>query len=130
MHTIDLDTMKISQMIIEFASDYIHIGKTIEEKQDYLNAACIAWNIAILPKINRKKALENFLINYKQNNPECDVDVLNGIKEDMQQLIQGKNKLFPNVKLNIIKATIYETESEYRVIAAALPLEQKGILKA
>ena len=47
--------MKVSQMIIDFASDYIHLGETIEEKQNYLNAACIAWNIALLPKNRRKK---------------------------------------------------------------------------
>ena len=122
--------MKISQMIIDFASDYIHIGNTLKEKQLLLNAACIAWNIAVLPKSHRKKALENFLISFKQDNPHCDTATLKEIEEDIQQLIQEKNKLFPNVKVNIVKATISETESEYKIVAAALPLEQETILEA
>jgi len=41
--------MKISQMLIDFASEFIAMADTLEQKQSHLNAACSAWNIAIMP---------------------------------------------------------------------------------
>ena len=61
--------MKLSQMIIDLASDYIDLGSTAEEKQNYLNVVCIAWNISLLPNKYRNIALADFLGNYKKNNP-------------------------------------------------------------
>ena len=52
--------MKMSEMIIDLASDYIELGSTLEEKQSHLNVVCIAWNISILPKSARKMALTHF----------------------------------------------------------------------
>ena len=45
-------------MIIEFAGDFIETGESMEQRQSHLNAACTAWNIANLPKYERRKALE------------------------------------------------------------------------
>jgi len=42
--------VKMSQLIGEYASDYINMGETTEERQSYLNSACSAWNIAVLPE--------------------------------------------------------------------------------
>jgi hypothetical protein len=53
--------MKISQMIIDLASDFIELGATLEEKQSHLNAVCIAWNISILPTNIREQALTHFV---------------------------------------------------------------------
>ena len=49
---------KISEMICEFAGDFIRLGKNHEHKQCLLNAACTAWNIACVPAHNRQKALD------------------------------------------------------------------------
>ena len=119
--------MKISQMIIDFASDYIHLGKTNEEKQNYLNAACVAWNISILPKNIRKKALSDFLATYKKNNPYKNI---NDIKNDMKLLIKEKVRMFPNVKIGISHATITETDNEYRIIATSVKLGQEHVFSA
>ena len=48
-------------MIFEFAQDFIATGEPMEQKQSRLNAACIARNIANLPKYERRKALEFYL---------------------------------------------------------------------
>ena len=114
--------MKISQMIIDFASDYIDLGETIENKQDYLNVACIAWNIAVLPAHQRQTALSDFLIEYKTlNHDETDVG---HVKHDMELLIQQKLKLFPHIKASIVQARIRDSGNTYRIVAAALPEEQ------
>ena len=114
--------MKISQMIIDFASDYIDLGETIENKQAYLNVACIAWNLAVLPADQRQTALNDFLAQYKiLNNYETDAG---HVKHDMELLIQQKMKLFPHIKMSIVQATIRDSSDTYRIVAAALPEEQ------
>ena len=116
--------MKISQMIIDFASDYIDLGETIEKKQDYLNAACIAWNIAILPAYQRQAALNDFLTQYKVRNPH-ETDVRH-VKHDMELLIQQKLKLFPHIKTPIVQATIRDSGDTYSIVAAALSDQQQA----
>ena len=67
-----------------------------------------------------------FLVSYKQNNPESDAYDIKGIKSDMEQLIKEKDRLFPDVKIGIAQATIYENDTEYRIIAAAIPIGEKN----
>ena len=55
-------TLKISEMIINYASDYIRLGDTIDQKQSYLNGACAAWNISLLPAAKRKDAVDKFMV--------------------------------------------------------------------
>lgn len=107
--------MKISQMIIDLASDFIELGATLEEKQSYLNAVCIAWNISILPTNIREQALTHFLTEYKKNNPDEDETSINNVKSDMELLIKEKIKKFPSATKPIEHAKITEDDSEYRI---------------
>ncbi len=102
-------------MIIDFASDFIDLGATLEEKQSYLNAACIAWNISILPANIREKALAHFLDEYKNSNPSEDEDNIKNVKSDMELLIKEKIKKFPSVTKSIEHAKITENDTEYRI---------------
>jgi hypothetical protein len=111
--------MKISQMIIDLALDFIELGSTLEEKQNYLNAASIAWNISILPASVRKKALIEFLATYKQNNPKDDEDNIRNIERDMELLIKKKIRTFPNVFTPIEHAKITENDGEYKIVVAS-----------
>ena len=43
--------IKMSELIGEYASDYINMGESTDECQSYLNSACSAWNIAVLTEI-------------------------------------------------------------------------------
>jgi hypothetical protein len=107
--------MKISQMIIDLAWDFIELGTTLEEKQSHLNIACIAWNISILPTYIREQALAHFLVEYKKNNPSDDEGNINNIKRDMELLIKEKIRKFPSVKKPIEHAKILENDAEYRI---------------
>ena len=113
--------MKMSKMIIDFASEYIAMGDTLEKKQSYLNAACTAWNIAILPEHQRKKALEKYLASYRRHNPH-QRDTAN-LKHDMLLLIKRKNELFPDVKKFIANAEISENDGKYSIAAASANLD-------
>ena len=65
-------TIKMSELIAEYASDYINMGETPEERQSFLNGACTAWNIAILPQDQREITLYQAAAEYKKMNPEID----------------------------------------------------------
>ena len=105
--------MKISQMIIEFAGDYINLGDTVEEMQNYLNVSCIAWNISLLPKNERKAAVDLFINNYMKTNPN-DSNFYN-VQQDIELLIKNKCKYFPNEKYPIESAQVKECEDEYKI---------------
>ncbi|MFH1936316.1 MAG: hypothetical protein ABIK52_01980 [Bacteroidota bacterium] len=113
--TAHLIPRKVSEMVIAFAEDYIQLGETLEQKQNYLNAACAAWNIAVLPKTQRTFALENFLREYRVDNPNATATEIESIRHDMELLIRKKLRQFPNVKRAIVKARITEGEEKDRI---------------
>ena len=59
---------KISEMILEFAGDFLSLGESQEHKQCLLNAACSAWNIACIPADKRQKALDRYMTEYQRLN--------------------------------------------------------------
>jgi hypothetical protein len=113
--------MKISEMIIAFSGDYISMGNTIEEKHSYLNAACTAWNISILPKHERKKEISNYINEYKRLNPH--VSDQSNLRHDIEKLIKQKIRMFPDVKKRIYNAEIIKNGDEYSIFAATVRTE-------
>ena len=108
----------MSELISAYASDYINMGEDTEERQNYLNGACTAWNIAILDENQREGALCKAIEQYKRMNPGTD-DVDN-FEHDLRILIQKKLKMFPNVRKIIIDAMIEPiNETQYRVNIAS-----------
>jgi len=98
----------ISQMVINFAQDFISLGNTIEVKQSYLNAACVAWNISLLHEKARATAINQFLEQYRKLNPGTD-DVVN-VRSDIEQLIDEKLDMYSKEKRSIINAQIEKDE--------------------
>ena len=48
-------------MVLDFAGDYIAMGEDIEEKQQYLNSAVSAWNIACLDEKSQKRSIQKYM---------------------------------------------------------------------
>jgi len=110
--------IKMSELISEYASDYINMGEDTEERQNYLNGACTAWNIAILDENHREGALRGAIESYKKMNPGTD-DVENS-EHDLRILIQKKLVTFPDIKKVIIDAMIEPiSETKYRINIAS-----------
>ncbi len=100
------------------ASDYISMGDTTEDCQSYLNGACTAWNIAILPEHQRDEALRRFVEEYKRLNPGIDDE--ENLIHDMRILIKKKLDLFPAAKKMIVNAHLEELEGlKYRINIAS-----------
>lgn len=76
----------MSELIVEYASDYINMGENTDERQSLLNSACRPWNVAVLPEHLRQEALRHNIEEYKRLNPGSD-DADNLI-HDMQLLIR------------------------------------------
>lgn len=118
--------IKMSEIISEYASDYINMGEDTEERQSYLNGACTAWNIANLSEIRREGALRQVIEEYKRINPGND-DV-EDLEHDLRILIQKKLEMFPDNKKVIIDAMIEPiSETKYRINIAST--DDKRLLK-
>ncbi len=108
-------------MIIKFAGDFIETGESMERRQSLLNAACTAWNIANLPKYERRKALERYLQSYQAQNPG--VQDTNLLRKDMEHLIKQKNRLFPQVKKPIMHAQSRDDSDRFSITAVSMRTE-------
>jgi hypothetical protein len=115
-------TVKTSEMIIEFAGDFIETGDSTEQKQSRLDAACTAWNIANLPKHQRRKALQRYLRRCREENPGVEDVVF--LRKDMERLIKQKTRKFGQVKKPIVHAEIREDGERYSIFAASLRTEE------
>lgn len=115
--------IKMSEIMWEFASDYILPGKDLERKQNLLNSAASAWNIANLPSERREEALDKYLEHFKAMNP--DIDIVDDLREDMEKLIEEKVKNFSHITRQILNAKIYEEDDKFRinVVSTLLPSE-------
>lgn len=111
---------KISEMILEFAGDFLSLGKTQEHKQCLLNAACSAWNIACVPADSRQKAMDRYMTEYRRLNPRMDETGYADVRSDMDNLIQMKLKLFPADVRQIVNARFVRVGDQDRLEAAAM----------
>jgi hypothetical protein len=97
---------KMSEMVLKFAQSYIDMGETTEERQNYLNSACSAWNISLLPVKKRIKAIKKYLKEYKKYNPDVDDEDCKDMQDNIEKLISEKEKLFPDENRRIVRAEI------------------------
>jgi len=110
--------MKISEKIVNFANDYISMGKTIMEKQSYLNSACTAWNISCLPTHMRKKAIKKYIKRYKKLNSYVNDE--NNLIHDLNILINKKENLYQNDQRYISSAKIVQKGNVFSILAIAI----------
>ncbi len=113
---------KISKMLLDVAGEYIAVGDDQADKQEYLNGAVSAWNIACLNSSKQKKAIQNYRKTYSQMNPshtrrDCD-DAL----ENIRLLIKRKNELYPEARIQIAHAKIVTRGNKDHVTVASVRL--------
>ena len=110
--------IRMSELIEKYASDYINMGDNTEERQSFLNGACTAWNIALLPEHMREEALRRSIEEYKRINPG--VDDADNFAHDLKILVQKKLKMFPEIKKLIVDAMVEPiSETKYRITVAS-----------
>ena len=110
-------------MVLGFAGDYIAMGKSTEQKQEYLNGAVSAWNIAFLDKKERGQAIKRYMAEYSKMNPSHSKQDLHHVEEDLMKLIQQKEKLYPAIKVQIANAYIEHIKGKDHVTVMSLSLK-------
>jgi hypothetical protein len=95
---------KMSAIFLEYASDYIGLGATVKEKQQYLDSAILAWNLSLLPEVEREKQIRASLKKLEEWNPAS--KNLGILKYNLKILIDKKLTELPEIKKLIVNAQI------------------------
>jgi hypothetical protein len=114
---------KMSEMVLDFAGDYIAMGDDIEEKQQYLNSAVSAWNIACLDEKAQKRLIKKYMAEYRKLNPTQSKRDFRDVEEDLILLIKQKTKLYPEERVQIVDAHIQEINGKNHVTVASLNIK-------
>jgi len=114
---------KMSEMISEMAAGFLGVGDTIGERQNRLNAACSAWNMACGSPEVRQRQLEQYKEGYLRFNPATSPGDLANILKDMELLIERKLKMFPDDKRRIVSARVVKVGNVYRIEVASATLQ-------
>jgi len=114
---------KMSEMISEMAAGFLGVGDTIGERQNRLNAACSAWNMACGSPEVRQRQLEQYKEGYLRFNPATSPDALANILKDMETLIERKLRMFPDDRRQIVGATVVKVGTKFRIEIASATVE-------
>jgi hypothetical protein len=118
--------IKMSELISEYAADYINMGDNTEERQSYLNGACTAWNIANLDPKDREGAIRQTMEGFRRINPGA--DDAEEFEQNLRKLIQKKLEMFPDIKKIIVDAKIEPIdETKFQINIAST--YDKGLLR-
>lgn len=115
------ENQKISAMILKVAEGFIDMGETTEERENYLRSACSAWNIACLPLSERERAIKKYIEQYQKINNADDADC-KAIEEDLRLLIKQKDRLYPDVDVQIVDSRIDNIKGKDHVIVASVKI--------
>lgn len=114
---------KISEMVWEFAGDFVRMGKTQGEKEVRLIAASSAWNIACNKPEQRRKLLDDYMAGYLRFNPHTDPANAAAIRSDMEKLVERKLKLFPMDMRQIVNARLVPVRDQDRIEVLSARIE-------
>jgi len=89
--------------------------ETPEDKQDRLDAACSAWNIACNPPEARRRLLNQYVESYRSYNPEANDEQISDVRRVMEKLMQNKLSLFPAVHKQIVGAQMTQVAGKDRI---------------
>jgi hypothetical protein len=104
-----------SEMILNVAAGLIAMGDNLEEKQNYLNTACTAWNLSLLPENKRDEAIDNCIEEFRKYNINVNDEECEDLKENYRIIIDHKIRAYPNSKKHMLGANAEFVNGEYKV---------------
>ncbi len=105
----------MSEMISEMEAGFIRGGKTVDERQNRLTAACSAWNLACASPEVRWRQLEQYVEGYLRFNPATSPSELASIRTVMEALIEHKLKMLPDDHRQIISSRVIMVGNAFRI---------------
>jgi hypothetical protein len=119
-----MEAQKISEMVLDFAGEFLRLGETPDKRRNLLSGACSAWNIACSPAEARAELLDQFMANYRLCNPGADSEQCRGVRQDMESLIQQKMKKYPGVIKQIVSCKLTVVDGKDHIVV--LSVRPKG----
>jgi len=111
-------------MVWEFAGDFIRYGDSLEERQNRLNAACSAWNMACNQPEARKRSWDQYVRSFRSFNPDLTDEELSAVLSDMAKLVENKLRLFPEVDEQITGAQLTQMGERDRIEVQSMTFER------
>ena len=106
-------------MVLKVAEGYIDMGETREERKNYLRSACSAWNIACLPRLKRESSIREYIDQCRKIN-KADLAECKALEEDLRLLIKQKDRLYPDVNVQIVNSRIDNIDGrEHAIVVTA-----------
>ncbi len=115
---------KVSEMLLDVARAFIAMGEDISEKQQLLQGAVSAWNIGCLKGDKKEQAIKEFMRNYRKLNPTFTKKDYKNEEENIYLLIKQKDKLYPDVNIQIVDAIIQEIDGKLHVTVASATMQK------
>ncbi len=114
-----IDTIKMSEIIIEYADELLNYADTIEQKEKAIMLAVVAWNLGLTDK--KEQEIENFLKTMKIKKQSNNWDDLFNI---LQGLIYKKQAQYASIKRFIVDYQFVKLDDGFHLnIASLVPPE-------
>ena len=104
----------IGKMVQAIGNDLIMLGENGEKRQNYLQTVCVAWNISCLPEPIREEKIKNFINDFKVMN-QCGEENILKFEHSVRLIIEEKLRLYPNVHIQILDASLEEIGGRDRI---------------
>ena len=104
----------IGKMVQAIGNDLIMLGENGEKRQNYLQTVCVAWNISCLPEPIREEKIKNFINDFKVMN-QCGEENILKFEHSVRLIIEEKLRLYPNVHIHILDASLEEIGGRDRI---------------
>jgi len=116
---LNMKQQKVSEMVLDFAGDFIGAGITPEERKNRLTSACTAWNYACVPEKVTAELLDKYIVEYRKWNPDVDAEECRAIRHDLERLIAQKQKKDPHVVKQIISCQLTVVDGQDHIFVAS-----------
>lgn len=113
----------MSEMLSEMAAGFLGVGNSIGERQNRLNVACTAWNMACGSPELRQSQLAQYRKSYLGHNPATSASDLDNIIKDLETLMERKLNMFPEDLRQIVSAKVVTVGNNFRIEVASVTIQ-------
>ena len=102
-------SIKLSEILLDFAWNYaVKDQSDPMQRQHFMNVACTAWNISLLPDEVRQKAITSFIDSMRSTSAGQAGDTnMKALENDINALIVWKRDHYPSIRKLVVNAELY-----------------------
>lgn len=116
--------VKMSEVIEEFVDPYLEYAENYEQQMKLLSIAIFAWNIALLPKNQRKKEVTKIVGELCANADRLAKKDTTAI---LEELIDRKLKMFPTIERYVLDFDLKNTRKGFHLsVVSTMPPSVKS----